>query len=175
MNKNAKFMSARLSYRGINEMDLNQLSVWLSTQEVTRYFRQSRSISYAEELRWYKQSYCHDLKRYDFMVFVKESCQAIGRVGVNKLDLDSSSCEISYMIAEPSYRRQGYAAEAISTIMKKMMRQDIHHFFAEVHLQNIPSRRLIEKLGFTCYDEHPPFIIYHGQGKRDELSDLCTC
>ena len=85
----------------------------------------------------------------NFYIWLAHTDQMIGRVYFhNKAELNGE-LEIGYGISEP-YRNQGYATEAaqaaIPFIFKKAG-QDV--ISAIVKPENLPSRRVIEKLGFT--------------------------
>jgi len=167
MNKDSTFSSEHLLFRGINETDTDSLVKWRSNPKVIRYFRQARPLTKADHEQWYRNKYCQDISRFDFVVIEKNERKAIGTVGVSCIDRKNQSCEISYMIAEPDHQRKGYAVEAISAMMKMMIKEEIYNFFAEIHAENIASRRTIEKLKYTCYREKSPFIIYYRQENKD--------
>ena len=161
------FESERLYFRGINETDTDCLVAWRSNPEIIRYFRQPRPITKETHERWYKNVYSQSSDRFDFIITEKKTKKAIGTVGVSHIDHRHSSCEISYMIAERDYQRRGYAVEAITAIMQEMIAEHICCFFAEVHKENLASRRTIEKLKYTYYSEQQSFITYSRQEKMD--------
>lgn len=163
MNKDSTFMSERLYFRGINETDTDRLVAWRSAPEVIRYFKQPKPLTKENHEKWYENVYCQNLSRFDFIIMEKESKEAIGTVGVGCVNYEKRSCEISCMIAESDFQRKGYAVEAIAAMMKMMMKEDITCFFAEVHRENIASRKTIEKLKYVPYGEQLPFIIYFRQ------------
>jgi len=161
MEKDHIFTSTRLTFRGINETDTKLLVKWRSDETVIRYFRNPVPVTEAGHTKWYRESYSSNPNRYDFIIFEKKFGQAIGTVGVNDLNRESESCEISYMIAESAFQRKGYAVEAIGAMMDFMLTEDIRHFFAEIHSDNLASIRTIKKLGYEAYTQRPPFLIYH--------------
>lgn len=163
MDKNRAFSSERLYFRGINETDTDRLVSWRSDFQVIRYFRNPVPITREDHERWYQTVYLQDFGRFDFIIIEKQSRRAIGTVGINHIDLKGHSCEISYMIAEPKFQREGYAVEAIAAMMDTAVKESIYHFFAEVHSQNIASQRTIEKLGYSRCGEQCPFITYYKQ------------
>jgi len=167
MDKNSTFSSERLYFRGINENDTGTLISWRSDPKMIRYFRRTKPITKEGHEQWYINVYSQAHDRFDFIVIEKKAKKAIGTVGVSHIDYKKSSCEISYMIADPDYQRKGYAVEAISTMMGMMMRENVFKFFAEVHEKNIASRRTIEKLNFIYCREKLPFIIYYRQENTD--------
>lgn len=162
MCKDDKYYSERLYIRGINEQDTDYLVKWRSDPELIQHFRQTKPLTREEHLKWY-HLYSQNVNRYDFMILTKDTSQAIGTVGVNHVDFEQRSCEISYMIAETAYQRKGYAVEAIALMIKTMSNEGIYHFFAEIHQKNTASINTVKKLGFSVFREHFPFVIYHSQ------------
>ena len=118
MDKDHTFSSERLCFRGINETDTERLVSWRSDPEIIRYFRQPRPITKESHEQWYSDVYCHSADRFDFVILEAKSQKAIGTVGVNRIDYKNGSCEISYMIAARDCQRRGYAAEAITAMMR---------------------------------------------------------
>lgn len=85
-----------------------------------------------------------------YVLVLRESGKVIGTVHV--FDDDSRAVEtkeIGYAVS-PSYRRSGYAFEALTAIIK-LLCEDLHTelIVAGVLEENIPSAKLLEKLGFV--------------------------
>lgn len=161
MDKNSTFSSERLYFRGISATDTDRLVTWRSDPQVIRYFRRPVPITKKGHEQWYQTVYLRDFGRFDFVIIEKQSQKAIGSVWISHIDLNKHLCEISYMIAESAFQRKGYATEAIATMMDTARKEGIYHFFAEIHSNNIASRRTIEKLGYVCCIEQRPFITYY--------------
>lgn len=47
------------------------------------------------------------------------------------------------------YRGQGYAQEAAQEMIAQMKQMGVDRVIAELALENVPSRKLVERLGFT--------------------------
>lgn len=82
----------------------------------------------------------------------KETGQMIGYVGLMPETTDASANLEFYIFKE--HRRQGYAAEAIRAFIAQFRSGALFGFnsktvIAEVVCENDPSKKLIEKLGFT--------------------------
>jgi len=167
MNKNDTFESEHLFFRGIRETDTECLVAWRSNFQIIRYFRQAVPITRESHEQWYKNIYCRNANRFDFIIFEKKTKKAIGTVGVSHIDREKESCEISYMIAEPAFQHKGYAMEAIAAMMKTLREEGICCFYAEVHSENMASRRTIESMKYIFYREQPPFILYRKQEDAD--------
>ncbi len=87
-----------------------------------------------------------------YAVCDKETGRMLGYVGMMP-EITDASANIEYYIFS-EYRRQGYAAEAINALIEAFFRGTLFGFpgktvVAEVVYENDPSRKLIEKLGFT--------------------------
>jgi len=160
MNKQESFESERLLYRGINELDTECLVRWRSEPELIRFFRNPEPITLRSHLEWFSNSYMKNDFRFDFIIFEKSSERCIGTVGVSAIDLSAGACEISYMIAEFDFRRKGFAQEAVSAMMGKMIRENIRTFFAEIHKDNLASINMVRKLGFSFSSQCGDFIMF---------------
>lgn len=80
---------------------------------------------------------------------------------------DPFNAEIEIMIAEPRYRRKGFAEEALLLMMKIGIAElSIHRFFAKISEDNQPSLSLFRKLVyfmllfFSLFFWDPLFIIH---------------
>ena len=109
--------------------------------------------SYEEEAAYQKAYIRHRYRYYGYgmwLVFDKESGQLIGRAGLEDRDYpEGTTMELGYMIA-PEYQRKGYATEvcrAILTYAKEELEAESLNCLVDE--KNVPSVRLVEKLGFT--------------------------
>lgn len=89
----------------------------------------------------------------------REDGELVGKAGVSDCDIcretDGESdmqLELGYHIFAP-YRRQGYAEEACRMILDYTGREYGCPLYAVTRQDNLPSVRLLEKLGFTAVDQ----------------------
>ena len=54
--------------------------------------------------------------------------------------------EVGYIVNE-DYRRQGYAEEALSAVIDEAFLSGTHRIYAQCDPRNLPSRKLLEKMG----------------------------
>lgn len=109
--------------------------------------------SYEEEAA-YEEAYIKHRYHYFgygmWLVFDKESGKLIGRAGLEDRDYpEGTAMELGYMIA-PEYQRKGYATEvcrAILTYAKEELEAESVNCLVDE--KNVPSVRLVERLGFT--------------------------
>jgi len=159
LKKQDTFKSERLCFRGINEKDSERLVRWRSNPELIRFFRNAEPISLKSHTEWYN-SYKSNSDRVDFIILEMESNTEIGTIGVNDVDYNTGSCEISYMIGEIEFQRKGYASEAVTAMIKRMNQEHISRFYAEIHQENKASIEMIRKLGFVQFSQKANFILF---------------
>ncbi|MBR5338045.1 MAG: GNAT family N-acetyltransferase [Lachnospiraceae bacterium] len=86
-----------------------------------------------------------------FWIFEKESpYKIIGTVSFqNVMRNVYKSCQLGYKIHK-AYQQKGYATEAVGFACRVAFRElDVHRIEAYTMPENIPSARLLEKLGFS--------------------------
>jgi RimJ/RimL family protein N-acetyltransferase len=77
----------------------------------------------------------------------------IGDVGTHGPPDADGSVEIGYGVAEP-YRGRGYGLEAISALCAWLRAQpDVRRVLANTDAENVPSRRILECIGFGLIGE----------------------
>ena len=102
-----------------------------------------------EWIRWVKNKNDEGRLIVNFYIWIAQTNQYIGRVYIHSKPELGGEVEIGYGISE-EHRNKGYATEAAEAIVQfafKKAGQDV--LVAIVKPENIASRRVIEKLGFT--------------------------
>lgn len=98
---------------------------------------------------YYKRTSLFAERESQYLITLKDSGEVIGTVNVfddNNRAVDAM--EIGYSIS-PAHQRKGYAFESLSALLK-LLREDLllDMVTAGTLEENIPSARLLEKLGF---------------------------
>ena len=95
--------------------------------------------------------------------------QAVGSIGIFvKDDVYEKSAELGYWLSE-DYWRKGIMSKAVQIICKAAFeRFDIIRIFAEPFADNAGSRRVLEKVGFTCEG-----TMRNGVYKNGEVHSYC--
>lgn len=79
------------------------------------------------------------------------------------LNEERTTAEFGWII-DKRFHGQGFASEAASALLDHAVRElGIRHFIAHCDTENIPSRRVMEKLGMKLISEHG--------GRKNRLSD----
>ena len=75
---------------------------------------------------------------------LKESGKVIGNICCGNRDF--AAREVGYIVNK-HYQQQGYAAEALSAVIAQAFREGAHRIYAECDPRNVPSWKLLEKVG----------------------------
>jgi [ribosomal protein S5]-alanine N-acetyltransferase len=84
----------------------------------------------------------------------------IGECGLKHAPDTDGTAEIGYGLGT-GWRSKGYGIEAVDGLMDRLRATAVcRRLTAHVHETNIPSRRLLDRLGFTLDRPEPPFLWY---------------
>ena len=151
----------RLTLRGIDETDTDEIVRWRSAPEVYRYFKAPHPLTAEEHLNWFRARYLRDENRCDWMCLRREDGQKLGVFGLIR---GHGTAEVSYLLA-PEAQHCGYAGEAVRALMDYAAEAwGIDRFTAEIHTDNAPSAALAARLGFRPRRQEGDFIIYETEG-----------
>lgn len=64
-------------------------------------------------------------------------------------DPDGADVEIGYSL-HPDHQGQGFASEAVAALVRALREQGVRAVVAGCEVENAPSARLLERLGFAC-------------------------
>ncbi len=143
MNNENKILleTNRLIIRKYIESDFQDLYEYLSDEEVVKYepYKPLSKEETKENLKWRINS--------DEMlaIVLKENKKMIGNVYLGKRDYNQ--LELGYVLNK-NYWHQGYAKEAIESLLKNEFSKGIHRIYAECDTNNIASQKLLESLNF---------------------------
>jgi len=102
-----------------------------------------------EHIRWINNGAYENRFVINFYIWIAETNQSIGRVYLHSKPELNGEVEIGYGISE-EHRNNGYAAEASQAVVRFAFEETTHEVLtAIVKPENIASRRVIEKIGFT--------------------------
>ncbi len=105
-----------------------------------------------------------------YMIVLKKEDKAIGTINLFPAkDRVVEAMEIGYVVS-PSYRRQGYAYEAVKALTDYLL-EDLHLelFIAGAFAENISSQGLLKKLGFQPEGKRRKAFWYPPLGAVDLL------
>lgn len=79
-----------------------------------------------------------------YAIELKTEQKVIGNIYLGKRDFNSR--ELGYVLNE-NYQHRGYGSDASKLIIDYMFHQGVHRIYSECAPQNIPSWKLMEKVG----------------------------
>ena len=138
--------TGRLFIRHLNESD------WQKMKNIFIDFNNSKYAAYDMPLPTEDEEIKALTKRFAdsnlfFAVFLKESNDMIGYLCFHK---DGDNYDLGYCF-HSAYHSNGYAYEGTNALLKHFVYEyGTTHFTAGTAIDNIPSCKLLEKLGFVC-------------------------
>jgi len=90
-----------------------------------------------------------DLRKFEsYRWFIEAENAVVGSVSIKNISHMMAYAEIGYSVAE-SHQRRGIATMAVAALIDKAFNESpLRKLVAYVHDQNVPSCRVLEKLGF---------------------------
>ena len=79
-----------------------------------------------------------------YAIELTDSGKVIGNIYCGKRDF--AAREVGYIVNK-HYQKKGYATEALSAVIAQVFREGAHRVFAECDPRNVPSWKLLEKVG----------------------------
>jgi len=168
MNHLLNVETERLFIRPYRSEDLEKSFNLMQDKELYEYlhFDVMTHKEYQGLFHWLIQSYDStgsDFK-YSFAIFLKETEEFIGWVGVGNLDLLDKEKEIYYLTGK-NYWGNGYAYEAAQAVVEYSFKTlGLNRLVAKVSPENFASKRIIEKLGFHFLNM---FLITYPRNMRN--------
>lgn len=146
LKSDAIIKTNRMLLREINETDADAIVSLRSNEEVYKYFCNPKKITVEEHKKWYRDSYCTDDSRIDWIAVDDKMGDVIGIYGLKKVS--NEVAEVSY-ITNPCYYGKGFATEAVSSLIKWCKDNwRMKRMIAVVHEANNPSIAFAHSLGF---------------------------
>lgn len=141
----------RLTLRGMRVSDAEDMFAYARRPSVTTYLTWDPHAS-IEETREYL-TYVGQRYRtgdfYDWAVIRKADGRMIGTCGFTSFNCPADSAEIGYVL-NPDSQGQGYATEAVRRVLTFGFEElSLHRIEARFIQGNIPSHRLMERVGMT--------------------------
>jgi RimJ/RimL family protein N-acetyltransferase len=145
MSNRPPISSSRLILRAFRPTDAEDLHVYLSDACIYQ-FEPGEPISLEQA---YKMAGELTSSPDFWAVELEETGRIIGQIYFKHTDPPHlQSWELGYIFS-PHYQRQGYMTEAVGALVRQRFSDgDIHRIVAHCNPKNIPSWKLLEKVGF---------------------------
>jgi [ribosomal protein S5]-alanine N-acetyltransferase len=104
-----------------------------------------------------------------FLLFRREDDALLGAANLSQIfRLGFQSAYLGYWIGAP-YARRGYMAEGLALVLSEAFRgMKLHRIEANIQPENIPSRRVVQKLGFRREGYSPRYLKIAGRWRDHE-------
>lgn len=146
----------RLSVREIMVEDVPRLYELYADSCVTRYM-EPLFADIRQEIEYTKEYIrnIYGFYGYGMWVIVQRAAgQVIGRAGLEYKE-DFDGLELGFMLGK-QYQHKGYAYEACAAVLQYGVETlGVRNYRALVHAENLPSRRLCERLEFRPWNKIP--------------------
>ena len=142
------------SQEEVARYELWDTTTWAEREKVAGLIREQRALTF-------------DMlgKYVDFVVVLGE--KAIGSVGVKRLSDTHKDAEVGWTF-DARYWGQGYATEAARALMDWSFRSlELHRITAVCDARNVPSYRLMERLGMRREAHHVKSFFSKGEWTDD--------
>lgn len=165
------FKTKRINIRPVTLNDKESIFVYRSDPETSKYlslipktvddvevFINKSSREFNEPGTWFQ-----------FVIIEKKNNQIIGDIGIHFLESDpeNKQVEIGYTL-DKRYRGNGYATEALAFIINYLFTGlNKHRITASIDPINLPSIKLIERLGFRKEAHFIESLFFHGEWVDD--------
>jgi diamine N-acetyltransferase len=111
----------------------------------------------------------YEVKQLRLMIQLKNNHRPVGAVDLFEFNPHHRRVGIGILIAEPSDRRQGYAREALETMITYCFEVlNLHQVFCNISAENSASIKLFEEAGFKECGRKKDWL-YNGSSYEDEL------
>jgi diamine N-acetyltransferase len=111
----------------------------------------------------------YEAKQLRLMIQLKSNHRPVGAADLFNFDPHHHRAGIGILIAEPSDRRQGYAREALETVIAYCFDVlHLHQVYCNIAAGNSASIKLFEEAGFEECGRKKEWI-YNGSSYEDEL------
>ncbi len=162
----------RLFLRKIQVQDAQDMFAYAQLPEVTKYLTwyEHPDLLYTKRYVAFLQKKYQAAEFYDFAVIHCADNKMIGTCGFARLDPVNLVGEIGYVF-HPAYWHHGYATEAVRAVIRfGFEKLHLHRIEARFMINNLASRRVMEKCGMTFEG------IHHGSMQiKGKAEDIGVC
>jgi len=132
---------------------------WAQDTEVTRYltWRPHTSLEQSQVIIAGAISAWKNETRFPYMITLKENGDVIGMIDPR---IEGPRVGVGYVIGRAHWGK-GYMPEATRTVIDWAFQQPtIHRVYATTDMENVPSQRVLEKVGMKCEGILRKYIIH---------------
>lgn len=149
---------------------LSNYPTWFADSEVNRYVGVTGVPTMKYEQDWYDRIAA---SKEDIVWAIVVGDKHIGTTGIHRIDWRNRHALTGNMIGEKSEWGKGYGSEAVRLRTRyAFFETPLEKLETEVFMDNIGSRRCLEKVGYRQYGTARRHIFRHGKWNDMWLADL---
>ena len=159
---NVKLETERLILRFMRVSDTHDIFMNINhDKDVLRYFLDKYKEEESEMTLDRTINYCLENKRYLFAIELKDTQEVIGMIlQCSTPDRYFQHSEIGFAIGQ-KYWNKGYTTEAFKAMIDFCFDIGVHKVVASHIVENVASKRVIEKCGLIYEGRRKDDILYH--------------
>ncbi len=149
-------------FRYRSDEQANQYQSWVpKTEEEVEVFIENNPLAFDISDTWFQ-----------LVVLLRENEHLIGDLGVHFTGSQNQQVEIGFTLAK-DYQRQGYATEAVKGLVDYLFSDlNKHRVTASIDPRNIPSIKLVERIGFRQEAHFKESLYFKGEWVDDVVYAL---
>lgn len=151
----------RLFFRLLSKADANDIFTYCNQKDIVDRV----GMRYHESIDVTYQYIEHELRKKEtFGLLLKADHQFIGTVSLRKLNENTErDIRMISIIINPLYWGSGYGTEAVKEVIKFAFEDEgVDELLGGYYAFNTRSKKLQERLGFTCFGVERDDVIYNG-------------
>lgn len=137
----------RCRLRSVESSDVDTILLWENDPELARYSDPHPPYSRAQIVQFIDNQQLGFKANGQLRLMIEVSGVAIGAVDI--FDYDGRNAEVGILIYNNKMRRQGYATEALKSLIAAARSLDIEQLIAVIEPENSASIALFSRLGFV--------------------------
>ena len=141
-----RLRTTRLAFREMTDGDLDAMAGLLGDPRVMIYYKRPKTREEAQRwIGWNKTSY----REHGFGLWVLETHDGrfVGDCGLTMQEVEGhQEVEVGYHVCVER-QNQGFATEAATAVRTFAAEHGVQRLVAIIHPENVPSRRVAEKIG----------------------------
>lgn len=150
---------SKVTLRPFEEKDVENKVKWINNPENNIYLHYNIPLNYEDTLSWYR-NHKNDANRHDMIM--EYDGIPVGVIGI--INIDKKKGEYYITLGDNNFRRKGISYEATNQIITKAFNEfGVEKIWLCVDAENVPARRLYEKVGFKLEGMLRKDIFFKGK------------
>ena len=148
-----RYYGERVTLRGVEFEDLETILQWENDPELAPYSDPHEPYTETQILFFIIEQRINFEAQGQLRLMICVGKRVVGAIDV--FNFDEENADVGVLIYDKSDRRQGYATDAVKTLIKKVLCElGITTLWAIIDQRNIASTALFRKCGFTKVDKN---------------------